>query len=255
MKRPLAPVYGIALALMLLVFGALAPLHAATAPTVTAVEAPKRILFFGNSFIYYNNSLHGHLRKLARAADQENAKKYFLKASTISGGRLMDHRFGIAGMLKNWQWDVVILQGHSNEPIDPKRSKEFDQAARFYADLIREAGAKPAFFMTWAYTDKPEMTEPLGDAYTRIGNETGAIVLPAGLAFARALEKRPDLVLRIGDKKHPTLMGTYLTACVFYAALYDKSPVGVAYTAGLDEADAKFLQEIAEETVKDFYGR
>jgi hypothetical protein len=237
------------------VFGAVAPIHAALAPTVTTIEAPKRILFIGNSFNYYNNSLHGHLRKLVQAADKENAKAYFLKASTISGGRLIDHRFGIAGMLKNWQWDVVILQGHSNEPIDPKKSREFDQTARFYVDLIREAGAKPAFFMTWAYTGEPEMTEPLGDAYTRIGNETGAIVLPAGLAFARALEKRPNLELRIEDKKHPTLMGTYLTACVFYAALYDKSPVGVAYTAGLDEADAKFLQEVAWETVKDFYGR
>jgi hypothetical protein len=255
MKGPLAPVRAFVVALILLLLGALAPLHAAVAPTVTAIEAPKRILFIGNSFNYYNNSLHGHLRRLVRAADPENAKAYFLKASTISGGRLIDHRFGIAGMLKNWQWDVVILQGHSNEPIDPKKSKEFDQTARFYVDLIREAGAKPAFFMTWAYTDKPEMTEPLGDAYTRIGNETGAIVLPAGLAFARALDKRPDLVLRIDDKKHPTLMGTYLTACVFYAALYDKSPVGVAYTAGLDETDAKFLQEVAWETVRDFYGR
>jgi len=79
--------------------------------------------------------------------------------------------------------------------------------------------------------------------------------MPAGLAFARALDKRPDLVLRIEDKKHPTLMGTNLTACVFYAALYYKSPVGVAYTAELDEADANFLQEVAWETVKDFYGR
>jgi hypothetical protein len=52
------------------------------------------------------------------------------------------------------------------------------------------------------------------------------------------------------DRKHPTLAGTYLAACVFYAVLNENSPEGIAYTAGLDPVDAAFLQHIAWETVK-----
>jgi hypothetical protein len=35
------------------------------------------------------------------------------------------------------------------------------------------------------------------------------------------------LVLRQKDKKHPTIAGIYLAACVFYATIYGKSPEGL----------------------------
>jgi uncharacterized protein DUF4886 len=78
-------------------------------------------------------------------------------------------------------------------------------------------------------------------------------VIPAGLAFARAVAQRPDLNLYAADKRHPSLMGTYLAACTVYASLFKKSPVGVKYTAGLDETAAKFLQTVAWETVQDYF--
>jgi hypothetical protein len=42
---------------------------------------------------------------------------------------------------------------------------------------------------------------------------------------------------------------------VVFAALTGKSPVGNPYLAGLDASTAKFLQEIAWETVQDYYGK
>ncbi|MFT4511352.1 MAG: hypothetical protein ACI89X_004275 [Planctomycetota bacterium] len=41
------------------------------APVVRAANGalqPQNVLFVGNSFTYYNNSLHNHYRKLVRAA-------------------------------------------------------------------------------------------------------------------------------------------------------------------------------------------
>jgi hypothetical protein len=116
-------------------------------------------------------------------------------------------------------------------------------------------GARPIFFMTWAYKDRPEMTPQLAEEYTIAGNDNDALVIPAGLAFAKAIAKRPDLELYQSDKRHPTLLGTYLAACTSYAAIYKKSPVGNPYTAGLDQAIAGFLQTIAEETVRDYFER
>jgi len=78
---------------------------------------------------------------------------------------------------------------------------------------------------------------------------------PAGLAFAKAIAKRPELELYQPDKRHPTLAGTYLAACTTYATLRKKSPVGIKYDAGLGAELATFLQTVADETVKEYLGR
>src|SRR3977135_373743 len=61
------------------------PLAAQTAPKIltSGVERPAAVIFIGNSFFYYNNSLHNHVLRLASAADPA----YRLRATsvTISG--------------------------------------------------------------------------------------------------------------------------------------------------------------------------
>ncbi|MGL4279611.1 MAG: hypothetical protein ACRCS0_04525, partial [Albidovulum sp.] len=103
--------------------------------------------------------------------------------------------------------------------------------------------------------DKPEMAQELAAAYQIFANEHNVLVVPAGLAFARAIKERPSLNLYAPDKRHPSLAGTYLGAATVYAAVLGKSPVGLKYDAGLGEETAKFLQTVAEQTVKEFYGR
>ena len=233
-----------------------APACVAAKPAVTRIDPPKNVLFVGNSFNYYNNSLHGHVRMLWRTADPEAEKKMVFKSQTISGGFLREHGAVLPDLLKSRKWDVVILQGNSNEPLlaDAKRHDDFVATARAYDKLIDAAGAQTAFFMTWAYEDKPEMTAELAAEYEKVGNDAKALVVPVGLAFARVRAARPQLPMHVEDKMHPTLAGTYLAACTFYAALFGKNPVGNPYTAGLDPELAKFMQETAWETVRQYYG-
>ncbi|WP_204325485.1 hypothetical protein, partial [Stenotrophomonas maltophilia] len=73
----------------------------------------------------------------------------------------------------------------------------FTDYARRNSETLRQNGAEPVFFMSWAYADKPDMTAPLAEAYTRAGNANRALVIPAGLAFARAIAQRPDINLYI----------------------------------------------------------
>lgn len=61
---------------------------------------------------------------------------------------------------------------------------------------------------------------------------------------------RPAVDLYVPDKRHPSLAGTYLTACTILASVMGVNPVGNAYTAGLDPGVAWHLQEIAWETVQ-----
>lgn len=218
-------------------------------PTV-AVAAPERVLFVGNSFTYYNNSLHNHYRSLVRASLPDNRNR--VRSMTISGGKLFEHR-GLKPMVKSEDWDVVVLQGHSLGPIEGAES--FEKAARKHAKVIRRAGAEPVLFMTWAYTDRPEMTRLLDNAYSNLGAELDAGVAPVGIAFERVTRERPSLALRTADKRHPSLVGTYLAACVFYATLQDRSPEGIDYDAGLDPEAVAYLQRVAWEIVQAYRAR
>jgi hypothetical protein len=152
-------------------------------------------------------------------------------------------------------FDVVIMMDCSQCPIHPKLGPLFHESVRKNAQIAAKNGAKPALFMSWAYADKPEMTAQLAEQYTKAGNDNDALVIPAGLAFARALAKKPDLVLYDRDKRHPSLQGTYVAASTIYASLYGRSPVGNPFTDGIDPATAKLLQEAAWEATQEYYGK
>lgn len=231
------------------------------APAAGADEAPDvaplpaKVLFVGNSFTYYNNSLHNHFRQLTAAAQILPPGGGRARIMTISGGYLPEHAGGFEPVLRGDDWDVVVLQGHSLGPITEETAPAFREAARSYVGIAREQGVRPVFFMTWAYTGKPEMTAQLDTAYTAIGNELDADVVPVGLAFATVTAERPDITLRIDDARHPTLAGTYLAACTFYAVLYRQSPEGLPYDAGLAPEVAGYLQRVAWETATAYAAR
>ena len=70
---------------ILLVFLGAAPLAAQTKPKVleTGVARPASAIFIGNSFFYYNNSLHNHVLRLLRAGEPDY--KFRGTSVTISG--------------------------------------------------------------------------------------------------------------------------------------------------------------------------
>ena len=153
------------------------------------------------------------------------------------------------------QFDTVVMMDCSQCPVHPQLAGSFHATVKKHAATVAKYGARPVLFMSWAYKDAPEMTAQLAEQYTIAGNANDALVIPAGLAFAKAIARRPELELYQPDKRHPTLAGTYLSACTAYAAIRRKSPVGIKYDAGLGPELATFLQTVAADTVKEYYGR
>jgi hypothetical protein len=248
---------------------------AQTKPAVTNLgpDFPKTAIFIGNSFFYYNNGLPGHLSLMEKAADPANKQVYRNTMVTIGGSGFDWHDvesyfrpnaigsysfdddnnvvFNKTGKL----FDVAVMMDCSQCPIHPKLKPVFTDYAKKNSEIVRAHGARPVFFMSWAYADKPEMTAPLAEAYTIAGNANNALVIPAGLAFAKAIARQPELNLYAPDKRHPSLAGTYLASCVVFAALTGRSPVGNSYLAGVDAPTATFLQTVAWETVQEYYGK
>ena len=242
-------------------------------PIVTSLgpDFPKTEIFIGNSFFYYNNGMPDHVRRLETAADPDHAHDYHNTMVTIGGSGFdwhdvesyfrpnaigsysFDEHNNIVFHNRDKLFDVAVMMDCSQCPIHPKLNTVFTEYAKKNSDIVRAHGARPVFFMSWAYADKPEMTAQLAEAYTVAGNENNALVIPAGLAFARAIGKQPELNLYAPDKRHPSLAGTYLAACTVFAALTGRSPVGNSYLAGIDAPTARFLQTVAWETVQDYY--
>lgn len=203
-----------------------------------SVAAPQRVLFVGNSYLFFGDGLHRHVRKLAVAEGFHPEKNIKYKSATINGAILSDHVIGnYLGPKKlriKEPFEVVVLQGGSFEVLSGNAKENFRTTVKAHHKEIAVAGAQSALYMTHAYAPPHKdydanMTDELKELYVATGNDIGAIVIPVGLAYAEGYRQKSDAVLHRADSNHPSLMGTYLSACTVYASLYGKSPVGNSY--------------------------
>ncbi|MEZ5651243.1 MAG: hypothetical protein R3E87_11915 [Burkholderiaceae bacterium] len=241
----------------------------APAPAVKGpqVENPMRVLLVGNSYLYYGDSLHNHLRRMVMAADPSTEKKLQYKSATIGGARLEHHNIdwlttpGQIGVKE--PFELVVLQGGSVAPLSDKRRQAFKDTVAKYAELIHARGGQVALYMTHVYVPPHKRAAPenmglTASLYVETGNAVNALVIPVGLAFEEAYRRKPGIQLHKDyDGSHPELIGTYLAAATSYAAIYGKSPVGNSYDyyGKIEPEMARFLQRVAWDTVQSFYGR
>ena len=238
------------------------PLRGAGAKTVK--KTPVRVLFVGNSYTY-GNKLPQVVAALASA--DKTVRPIEVKMVASGGKTLVWHARNKATQdAIAAGWDYVILQDQSLTPaFRPQQSRE---GARALDAMIRKAGAKTMFFMTWQRRPTSELLKKYPDMHKRnsktymaMGGELKAAVAPVGYAWKMAYDANPNCPLYAKDNSHPSRMGTYLTACVFYSMIYNKSPVGLPAKVniaklgkkktvlGVPPSDAKKLQAIAWQAV------
>lgn len=225
-----------------------------------------KVLFLGNSYTAANN-LPEKVSKLASSLGDS----VYYDSNTPGGYRLMNHVTSPTTLAKISQenWDYVVIQAQSQEPSWPPSqvASEVFPYASILNDSIKSNDfcSETVFYMTWGrkYGDTQNcptwppvctflgMQERLMAGYMTMAEENSSTVAPVGLAWKHSMNNDPDSLINLysGDNSHPSLSGTYLTACVMYATMFQKSPIGANYTAGLTEYDAIFLQQIAEVVV------
>jgi hypothetical protein len=219
-----------------------------------------RVLFVGNS-LTFRNDLPALVHGLGRR------KPIFAGSFTAPGWQLRqfagDHE--LDRLLRDVHWDVVVLQEQSQIPSFPAddRAREFTPYVERLTDEARRSGAQPLLFVTWAHRTGDRrnvsgdtyaaMQQRVVDGYWGAARAASAAVAPVGVAWAEALRRRPRLELWAWDGTHPSRAGSYLAVCVFYALLTRHSPVGNAYSAGLEPAEARLLQRVAWDTAHQRY--
>jgi len=218
-----------------------------------------KVLFIGNSYTY-TNDMPNLFAEIARAAGEH----VVVDVSAQGGYTLTQHVTydpTLAKLAKKG-WNYVILQEHSQIPtIDFYRRAARWPAAVQLSRLAKAVGSRVGLYMTWgrkfggqqcistycsaAFRDFFQMQDTLASAYNALGKQDSATVVPVGRAWALAFARNSSIDLWDTDNSHPTLKGSYLTACVFYSFLFNASPVGNSFTGGLDTAVALFLQQTA----------
>jgi hypothetical protein len=219
-------------------------------------ELCTKVLFIGNSYTSANY-LPGVFTQLA-----DSGQHLVETRSLVPGGwTLADHvsDSNTQTELAAKEWDYVVLQEQSIVPaLAQTRTQYMYPAARTLVTWIRDNGAEPVFFMTWGHRDgAPDfgvkdyetMQSEIIVGYITIADELGVPLAPVGSIWKQLREEYPEINLWQDDGSHPNENGTYLAACVFYAVIFQESPEGLSYTAGIPAETAQTLQSIAGSVV------
>jgi hypothetical protein len=220
------------------------------------------VLFIGNSYVY-TYDLPNVLKNLAQSKGD-----ILTVASKTNGGYTFQNHVNdpvTYSKIHLTDWNYVVLQGQSQEPSFPYaqvNSSTLPFAVQLADSVYANSSCSQAvYFMTWGRQNGDsqwdsintfdKMNQRLRDAYLRIADAANGSVAPAGPAWKYIRDNYPNINLFSADGSHPSFEGTYLNACVFYASLYHKSPVGASYYGTLDSGTATILQQCARLTVLD----
>jgi len=228
------------------------------------LDSGKKVLFIGNSYTYFWN-----LSETVEIMSQEMGHAITSNHSTAGGVNLGQHwreENGLSSktIIESGEYDIIILQDHSMRTIEhPDSLKIFGQKLN---QSIQFSGATCYLYMTWAREWDPNMQETITKEYSALAKDIAATIVPVGPAWERARQLRPKLKLYDNDGSHPSSLGTYLTACVFYGLINKTSPVGLNhriistdkkgepfYLNIQSKHDALFCQKVAAEILTKFH--
>jgi hypothetical protein len=236
-------------------------------PFLSFGQLKKEVLFIGNSYTYVNN-----MPQLVEQIALSFGDTLVHDSSTPGGTTFNGHSNNAQTIAKinQQQWDYVVLQAQSQEPsFHPSQvaTDTYPYAAQL-VDLIEAnfSCTEPLFFMTWGrkYGDQQNcqfyppictyqgMQQRLRESYLEMAFTDSASCSPVGMAWKKSIALDSNLNLYSPDNSHPSIYGSYLAACTFYASIFKKSAVGSSFWPNaIDSATAYSLQQIASNTVLD----
>src|SRR5882762_3542045 len=158
----------------------------------------KRVFFAGNSYTSVND-----LPTMFTDLAWSGGHRVETAVRAPGGWTLRDHAHSpdTANLLTSSKWDFVVLQEQSEIPsVESLRQATMYPAARDLVPTIRDAGAEPILFVTWAHRngwpvnglpDYATMQSSIDAAYLFIAGDQHAPVVPVGYAWENVLSRNP----------------------------------------------------------------
>ena len=257
---------------------------------ISTALAADDILILGNSYVFQQE-----LDKVTAELFEVAGRTQATAALTGGGLTLPDHATRAATLGSEWNSALVqteenlnwvILQDQSQIPSLGRTSSYWQQSANAAVelnDMVEAKSGETMFFLTWGRRDGdssnleqnpdfPTMQENLTDGYLGyIGKTTDedrpTWIAPVGVGFQHIYDDilangeepldQDSLFYRLytNDGSHPSFLGAYLAACVFYGSITGESPIGLEPPSQLsgegDQDIATALQRAADAAVFD----
>ncbi|WP_455169036.1 hypothetical protein [Aegicerativicinus sediminis] len=181
-----------------------------------------RVLFVGNSYTYMSNIPH-----LVSLISEHTSTKLITSKSVAGGAWLNQHWNGERDLktlekIKNGKFNIVVLQDHSMGAI--ARPDSLLLYAKKFSNYIRQNGAEPYFYSTWAREKVPQYNETIRKVYNEAAKENNAGIVYVGDTWEKAKQIRPTIKLYENDGSHPSELGAFLTSCKFVKELTGELP-------------------------------
>lgn len=234
---------------------------------------PKEVLFIGNSLTYYHD-----MPLTLQAMLNEKDIKINIHQSTFPGISLSDHLIKPETLTKlnSQNWDYVVLQEATVRVlIDEVREYNFEPAILrldslvklkkgqtilyqsypvsiypkkyCYPSLLVRAEIPEANYCSDSLRSSTEEFDIIQASFNEVSLTIQGKVAPVGLYFELCKKKYPELSLfESTEDTHPSALGSYLIACVFFKILTGEKTADVKYSETLTQTDKDKINEIVD---------
>lgn len=215
------------------------------------LHAQTKVLFVGNSYTYYHD-MPIMVQKIAQA----NQKEVEVTMSVDGGVSLKDHWNEHRGLqtkslIRQNEFDFVVIQDQSMTPIrEPRNTILY---GKNLSRLIVDQNGEMLVFQTWSRKNNPDSQQALDDTFSQLEKITKSKIVPVANAWKLAKAEYPNLELYEYDGSHPSEVGSYLTALVFYLFIFeqDLSTFKTISSKDLSITEMKQCEWVAMEIFKD----
>src|SRR5262249_13432392 len=174
------------------------PSGAATTPG--GDNAATRVLFIGNSLTEANN-LPAMVETLS---NQGSATRVATRSVVFGGYSLEDHwnQGSALAAIDEGGWTIVVLQQGPSALAESQQNLR-EWAAKF-DQRIRRAGARPALYMVWPESFRPEAFDAVSESYRRAAEDVNGLLFPVGEEWREVWRHDATVTLYGPDGLHPT---------------------------------------------------
>jgi hypothetical protein len=234
---------------------------------------PKEVLFIGNSLTFYHE-MPAMLQQMLR----ENGYAINLHQSTQPGFTLSQHLTSESTLkkLNSQSWDIVVLQEGTIWTLIPEVVQYQVKPALVKLDsIIKAKGGRTVLYQSYSLSMYParyccpsnligstlkekeycsaklmnskQEFEIIQNSFHELNNLIGSETALVGTSFELCKKKFPELMLfESREDPHPSKLGSYLIACIFYRVLTGEKTGEINYTAGLELPDIRKIKKVVD---------
>ncbi len=212
-------------------------------------------------------SLSAHLENIILESSDDNIRT----TTKASGEQTKTER-----KLTENNWDIIILQTGGVAVLIPESLQyKVDPAIKKIKELVKNENSRFILFNTWTtkveypekycysgrlisqtldgmkeycspeINDSKEYLELTNQSYKTLADNNSLERTNHGNIFQKIFDKYPEINI-LEDTMHPSDLGAFLSASIFYRIITTNDPSDLKYVGGIDSKTAELLKDLAK---------